>query len=193
MKRIAFSIPVLGMCAVLALTASCAKKREEEPAAGQQRDSESRETISYLDEEVVFGLYFDEEGTQRTMRLDRGRKEFDLFLIVDCPEHVPFISVEWRLEQPDGVELINDRYRWDRIISLGTIDRGLSENYRDCLHGPRILLHTLTFRVTGELSDAAFAVMPGLKSGFLGIAECREGHQEVRGISYQAIVNPTDR
>jgi len=190
MQRIQSSILALGLVALLALAASCTKK-EEQPET-QQRDA-GQETISFVSEDVSFGIYFDEAGTQRSLRLDAGRQEFTAYLILDCPEHTQVASVEWRLELPAGVEIVNDRYRWDRTMSLGTIEHGISEGFKECLEGPRLLLHTLTFLATAELSNATVSVMPSLNGNFLGIAECREGFPMVRAASYRAVINPATR
>ncbi len=67
--------PLLILVLLPVLALSCAGEKEaeketEKPAATKD------ETIEYVDEEVSYGLFFDEEGTKRTLKLKRGQEEF---------------------------------------------------------------------------------------------------------------------
>jgi hypothetical protein len=188
MRTVVFRVFLVTVLAASILSASCSKK-EEQP--GTQQETGGEEVISYIDEDVSYGLYFDEKGTQRTLTLAPGQKEFDLFMILTCPEYMEVAAVEWRLVTPEGVALVNDRYRMDRVLSMGTMDRGQSERFAPCVSGPQVLLHTLTFTVTGGLENAVFSVMPSLDNESLVISECTEGYPVVRAAAYKAVVNPT--
>lgn len=190
MKTARCGVILVMVLAMSFLTASCSKKEEQQP--GTQQETGEKEVISYIDEDVSFGLYFDEKGTQRTLKLAPGQKEFDLFMILTCPEYMEIAAVEWRIVVPEGVQLVNDRYRQDRVLSMGTIDRGQSERFAPCVAGPRILIHTLTFAASGALENAVFAVMPSLDNENLGVAECKEGFPLVRATAYKAVVNPSE-
>jgi len=189
MKKVVFRIFIVTVLAVSFLSASCSKK-EEQP--GTQKETGGEEVISYINEDVSYGLYFDEKGTQRTLTLAPGQKQFDLFMILTCPEYMEIAAVEWRLVTPDGVALVNDKYRMDRVLSMGTIDRGQSERIAPCVAGPQILLHTFTFAVTGELENAVFSVMPSMDNENLVVSECTEGFPIVRAAAYKAVVNPAE-
>jgi len=190
MKTAGFHVFLVTILAISFLSTSCSKKEEQQP--GTQQETGEKEVISYIDEDVSYGLYFDEKGTQRTLTLAQGQKEFDLFMIITCPDYMEIAAVEWRLVVPEGVELVNDRYRQDRVLSMGTIERGQSERFAPCVTGPRILIHTLTFAVGGTLENAVFAVMPSLDNENLGVAECTEGFPLVRAAAYKAVVNPAE-
>jgi hypothetical protein len=101
-------------------------------------------------------------------------------------------SVEWRIELPEGILIANDKYREDRVISMGQMKKGLSERFKPCVQGPKIVLHTLNFIATKELADAVFTILPSQNGNFLGVAECKEGFPMIRGIAYRAVVNPSE-
>lgn len=189
MKIAGFRVFLVTVLALSFLTASCSKK-EEQP--GTQQETGGKEVISFIDEDVSFGLYFDEDGTQRTLDLAPGQQEFDVYMVLTCPEYMEIAAVEWRLELPAGIELVNDRYRKDRVLSMGPLDQGHSERFAPCVAGPKILLHTFTFAVTGILENAVFAVMPSIENETLGVAECKEGYPVLRAAAYKAVVNPAE-
>ncbi|MDD3642578.1 MAG: hypothetical protein PHQ19_03840 [Candidatus Krumholzibacteria bacterium] len=188
MKVSGYGVAAAGLVAMSLLFGACSKK--EEPQPGTQQETAAKEAISYIDEDVSYGLFFDEKGTQRTLTLAPDQREFDLYVILECPEYMEIAAVEWRIAVPEGVSLVNDRYRQDRVLSMGTMDRGLSERFTPCIAGPKITLHTLTFAVGGKLENAVFSVMPSLDNENLGVAECKEGFPVVRATSYKAVVNP---
>jgi hypothetical protein len=173
---------------------SCGGNKQEEPAE-QSADAaaeKTEETISYVNEEVSYGLFFDEEGTKRTIKLGRGDEEFKGYLFLMCPEHMEVASTQFRLVMPEGVALTDDKSRMDRVISMGTFERGIAENFAPCLPGPKILLHTFTFRVTAPLDNAVFSILSSLDYEYLVVADCREGFPEVRASAFRAVVNPSD-
>ncbi len=93
---------------------------------------------------------------------------------------------------PEGVVIENDKYRNGRVLSMGTFERGISENFVPCIPGPKILLHTFTFRVTAPLDNAVFTVLHSVDSDFLAVAECEEGFPIIRASAFKAVVNPSD-
>lgn len=178
---------ILIMLAALAISCSGEKETEEaKPAV------EKDETISYVDEEVSYGLFFDEEGTRRTLELKRGQEEFLGYLYLVCPEYKTIASTQFRLVVPEGVVIENDKYRMDRVMSMGTFERGISERFAPCVPGPMILIHTFTFRVTGKLDNAVFTILPSVDDEFLAAAECEEGYPIIRASAFKAVVNPSD-
>jgi len=50
----------------------------------------------------------------------------------------------------------------------------------------------LTFKVTGELKDATFSILPAVDGNFLGITDCSERFDLIRASSYKAVVNPVN-
>ncbi len=186
MRRIS-TVLIFVLLPLLAL--SCAGKKEteaEKPAVTKD------EAISFVDEEVSYGLFFDEEGTKRTLELKRGQKEFLGYLYLVCPEYKEIASTQFRLEMPEGVVIENDKYRMDRVMSMGTFQRGISERFAPCVPGPKILIHTFTFRVIGPLDNAVFTILPSLDNEFLAVAECEEGFPIIRASAFKAVVNPSD-
>ncbi len=171
------------------LAVSCGGNNEaeaEKPAAAKD------ETIEYVDEEVSYGLFFDAEGTKRTVELKRGQEEFLGYLFLICPDYKEIASTQFRLEMPEGILIDNDKYRQDRVMSMGTFDRGISERFMPCVPGPKILIHTFTFKVTGLLDNAVFTILPSLDNEYLAAAECEEGYPIIRASAFKAVVNPSD-
>ncbi len=187
MMRKISTVLILVLLPLLAL--SCAGEKEtetEKPAATKE------ETINFVDDEVSYGLFFDEEGTKRTIRLDKGQDQFMGYLFLMCPEYKEIASTQFRLVMPEGVVIENDKYRMDRVMSMGTFQRGISERYMPCVPGPKLLLHTFTFRVTALLDNAVFTILPSFDARFLAVAECQEGFPMIRASAYKAVVNPSD-
>ena len=194
-KRYTARILVLLTVSAMAFSVlSCGGQRQEEPAEkpAETAAETTEETISYVNEEVSYGLFFDEEGTKRTVKLGRGDEEFKGYLFLICPEHMEIASTQFRLVMPEGVALTGDKYRMDRVISMGTFERGISERYAPCLPGPKILLHTFTFRVTAPLDNAVFTILSSMDYEYLVVADCKEGYPEVRASAFRAVVNPSD-
>ncbi len=186
-RRLLVCVVLVVLCAVLLV--SCSEGEKEETAQEEQPQEEAKETISYLSEDVSFGVFFDEKGTQRTLTLDRNQQEFDVFIIISFPADIEIGAVEWRLELPEGVSVINDKYILDRTISMGLMENGLSERF-PCVGGPMCLLHTLTLHTDRELKNAEVAVLPSKDGEFLGVAECIEGYPRIRATSFRGVVNP---
>ena len=187
MMRKISTVLILALLSLLAF--SCAGEKEKE---AEKTVETKEETIAFVDEEVSFGLFFDEEGTKRTLRLDKGQDQFLGYLFLMCPEYKEIASTQFRLMMPEGVVLENDKYRMDRVMSMGTFQRGISERYAPCIPGPKLLLHTFTFRVTAPLDNAVFAILPAQDAQFLAVTECQEGYPMVRASAYKAVVNPSD-
>lgn len=186
MRRI---LPVLILVLLPFLAMSCAGEKEAEA----EKPAETKdEKIAYVDEEVSYGLFFDEAGTKRTLDLKRGQEEFIGYFFLMCPEYKSISSTQFRLEMPEGVFIENDKYRMDRVMSMGTFQRGISENFVPCMPGPKILLHTFTFRVTVPLDNAVFTILPSHDNDFLAVAECEEGYPIIRASAFKAVVNPSD-
>ncbi len=186
MRRIS-TLLILVLIPFLAL--SCGQEKEAET----EKPAETKdETIEYVDEEISYGLFFDEEGTKRTLQLKKGQEEFIGYFFLNCPEYKTIASTQFRLEMPEGVFIENDKYRMDRVMSMGTFQRGISERFAPCVPGPKILLHTFTFRVTAPLDNAVFTILPSLDDHFLAVAECEEGYPVIRASAFKAVVNPSD-
>jgi hypothetical protein len=187
---------VLVALLVPALFLSCSGKKD----SGEQKSAEvekqvegtKEKPISYVNEEVSYGLYFDEEGTKRTLKLGKGQDEFTGYLYLMCPDYKRIASTQFRLEMPEGVTIINDKYRMDRVMSMGTFARGISERFAPCVDGPKILLHTFTFKTTMPLDNAVFTILRSVDDDFLAVAECNEGYPLIRASAFKAVVNPSD-
>lgn len=176
--------------AIAAIFVSCAKKEENQPETVPPAGDEG--VTSYVSENVSFGIFFDEAGTKRTLTLEKDSREFDCWVIVQVPEDIEISAVQWQLEIPEGVVLDVDRFNKARIMSLGQIEHSLSERFKPCLPGPKAVIHQLTFKVTGELKDATFSILPAVDGNFLGITDCSERFDLIRASSYKAVVNPVN-
>jgi hypothetical protein len=191
MKRV-FVLAALILAALLVFSCGGQKKAEQEEPEKQAEAGTKDETISYVNEEVSYGVFFDEEGTRRTLKLNKGQDQFDAYVFLICPDYLEIASTQFRLVMPEGVAIENDKYRMDRVMSMGTFTRGISERFVPCVPGPKILIHTLTLRVTAPLDNAVFTILPSLDNEFLDAAECREGYPLIRASAYKAVVNPSD-
>lgn len=177
---------ILSLCLLLAL--SCAKKEEE----GEKPAEEKEEgVISYISEEIDFAIFFDEEGTKRSITLGEDETEFKMYIIVSYPEEMQIAAVEYRLELPEGITIDNDKFYPRRTMTLGTFDEGLSEAF-PCVAGPKLILHTLTMNVTKDVKNASVKLLASKASDFIGVSECREGYPKMRAASYSAVVNPEE-
>ena len=185
-RRVAAVFTALVLCAVLVF--SCSKKEE------QKTDDALREGVhsqKHLEGEVSYGIYFDEEGTKRTITLGKDEKELKIYIIVHFPDYIELAAVEFRLVLPEGLEVESDKFSPNRTMLLGTFEDGVSERLK-CTIGPKHLLHVLTLNVTRSLKDAEIALLPSKESDFLGIALCEEGFPMVRASSFKAVVNPSE-
>jgi hypothetical protein len=175
---------------IMSLVFSCGKgnkKTEGAPADTAGADS----TLSYVSEEVSFGVFFDAEGSQRTVKLSGRDRQTTIHIIVNFPETMPIAAVEYRLVLPTGVTIENDQYYKERVAMLGTFEDGISETF-PCVQGPKLLLHTLTLSVPSGLQNAEISLVSHEKSEFIGVAMCDEGQTMVPAASYKAVINPTE-
>lgn len=180
---------ILIACIAALAAVSCAKKEPAKTAGGA--DTTAGKALSYVSHEINFGVYFDEEGTKRTLKLGKGDKEITAHVIVTFPEGMKIAAAEYRLVLPEGLALGSDKAYQKIIAHLGTFEEGISETF-DCTAGPRLLLHTFTLEVTGRLSNAEIAIMPDQQNKFLGVALCEEGNDMIAASSFKAVVNPAD-
>jgi hypothetical protein len=170
------------------LVFSCSKEqgKDEEKAADEVKESGK----NYI-EDVSFGIFFDEEGTKRTKVLEKGEKEFKAYIIISFPDYMEIAATEFRLALPEGIELESNRSNPNKYIELGGFEDGLSERIK-CVAGPKLVLHTLTLKVTKEVKNAELAVLPARRSLFLGVCTCEEGYPKVSATSYKAVINPEE-
>lgn len=174
------------LCAGLVLSCSKEKKEEAKPET-----EEGVQTLSYVNEDVNFGIYFDEDATERTITLAEGQEEVKAYLVIKFPEEVEISAAEFRLRMPEGVTVESDKFHPGRAMMLGTFEHGISESFR-CVRGPRLVLHVLTLKVDAGVENAELALLPGEQSEFIGVAECKEGHPLIRGAAFKAVINPAD-
>lgn len=175
---------------LLSLVLSCSKggkKEENAPADTTGTDT----TLSYLSEEVSFGVFFDPEGVKRTVTLGSRDRQIKIYIIVSFPEAMPIAAAEYRLVLPPGVKIENDAYYSERVAMLGMFDEGISETF-PCVQGPKLQLHALTLSVPSGLKNAEIALLAHSRSEFIGIAACDEGNTMVPATSYKAVINPTE-
>ena len=175
---------------ILSLVFSCGKsgkKAENAPADTTRADT----TLSYISEEVSFGVFFDQAGEKRTVELGSRDRRTTIYIVVSYPETMPIAAVEYRLALPPGVAIVNDVYYNQRVGLLGTFEDGISETF-PCVPGPKLLLHALTLSVPTGLKNAEIALLAHAKSEFIGIAKCDETMSMVPATSYRAVINPTE-
>lgn len=180
---------VLAACFLILSCSSCGEKQEQEqtPEPAAQAD----ETISYVSEEVSFGVFFDEKGTQREVTLEKGQKELMAYIFVRYPEYLGIAAVEYRIELPEGVRIWSDRFYEKRNLTMGTFEHGITEGFH-CVEGPELLLHVLTLGIERELENAVISILPSHNTDFIGVAKCDDAYTEVRASSFKAVINPTE-
>ncbi len=179
------SILSVMLLAVL-LACSCAKKEEQE-----KQDAEHKHVIQYIEEDVSFGIFFDPEGTKRTLELGPKEREFTIYIFIHFPEYLEINAAEFRLELPEGVEITNDKYYEKRNLSMGRFDPGISEAF-PCVTGPKILLHTLSLQAKGKLENAVLSILPHESSEQVAVTKCAEGYPVIKASAYLAVVNPDE-
>jgi hypothetical protein len=186
-KRVSLVFVALLLLSLVCSCAKSAKKVEKAPADTTRADT----TLSYISKEVSFGVFFDPEGTKRTIALGSRDKQTTIYIIVSFPETMPIAAVEYRLALPPGVKITNDVYYSQRVALLGTFDEGISETF-PCVQGTKLTLHALTLSVPSGLKNAEIALLSHSKSEFIGVAQCDEGNTMVAATSYKAVINPTE-
>jgi hypothetical protein len=173
----------------LMLFFSCAKK--EKKAEGAPADTTGKDsTLSYVSEEVSIGVFFDDQGSKRTVNLGARDKQVMIHLILNFPETMQISAIEYRIALPKGVTIDSDKFYPERVALLGTFEHGISETF-PCVAGPKIVLHSLTLNVPSGLKDAEIAILPHENSQFMGVAMCDDAHTMVTATSYKAVINPT--
>lgn len=180
---------------IVFLTLSCSGDREggEDVEKQETGKTAEEEVLSSSSEMINFGVYFDKEGKERTITLDRGQEELIAYVILKFPEGMEVCAGQWKLELPEGVEVTKDYATRKVNISLGNIfDHGIAERYSDSLTGGMAVIHTVEMKVTGELRDARIRVMPGGPDKFLGITTCEENYPKKKASSFVGVINPTD-
>ena len=167
---------------------SCGEKEEEQE---QSPEPVAEETISFIEDEISYGIFFDEKGTQREITLEKGQKELKAYLFLRFPEELGIGAVEYRIELPEGVRIWSDRFYEKRSLTMGNFEHGMTEGF-DCVYGPELLLHVLTLGIEKELENATIAILPSHRTEFIGVAECDGMFSEHRATSFKAVINPTD-
>lgn len=182
-----------GVCLALSLglflMISCSKKEQKDGAAADSTAADT--TLSYVSEEVSFGLFFDENATKRTVRLGSDETQTVVYIVVHFPETMHISAVEYRIVLPEGVTIDSDKFYEKRAALLGTFETGISETF-PCVPGPKLVLHALTLNIPRGLSNAELAIMTDPKGDFLGVVMCDETLTMVPAASYKAVINPTD-
>ncbi len=175
----------------LAILSSCGKKetkKEGAPAAAADT------TLSYVSQEISFGVFFDPEGTKRTIELGPRDKQVTIHIVVHYPDTMQIAAVEYRLVLPPGVTIESDKFYPGRAALLGTFEHGISETF-PCAAGPKIELHSLLLNVPSGLKDAEISLMPDEDNQFMGVAICDKGTNSMPTLtatSYKAIINPSN-
>lgn len=94
---------------------SCGEKEEQE----QTPEPVVEETLSYINEEISFGVFFDEKGTQRQITIEKGQKELMAYVFVRFPEDMGIAAVEYRIDLPEGIRIWSDRFYEKRALTMG--------------------------------------------------------------------------
>lgn len=166
---------------------SCGEKEEQE----QTPQTAAEETISFTNEEISFGVFFDEKGTQRQITLEKGQKEVKAYIFVRYPEEMGIAAVEYRIDLPEGVRIWSDRFYEKRSLTMGTFEHGMTEGFH-CVYGPELLIHILTLGIEKELENGTISIMPSHRTDFIGVAKCDDTFTQVRATSFKAVINPTE-
>ena len=182
-KRVLFVLLIFA-CSI-AFAVSCAKKEEE---SSEESSGPGNRAVQYIEEEVSIGIFFDAEGTKRSITLGKDEKEFTAYIIIKLPEYLEINAIEFQLELPEGVVITNDKYLAERTIVMGHFDDGISEAF-PCATGPQIVLHELTLLAESDLADAVISIVKHRKSQQVAVTKCEEGYPIIK----VAAVPPTWR
>lgn len=182
------AVLVIALVLLGSLAVSCGEKAEQEQTPATETEET---TIGYTSEEFSFGVYFDAEGTMRTVSLEKGQTELDLYIILHFPEGTGIAAVEFRLELPEGVKIMSDSFYEKRTLSMGSFEHGISEGF-PCVYGPEMQLHRLTLGIEGKLENAVVSILPAENTGQLAVAMCDESYTTIRASSYKGVINPTE-
>lgn len=181
---------VLALVSVLCLSlaVSCGEKAEQEQTPVTEAEESS---IGFTSEEFSFGVYFDAEATMRTVDLEVGQTEMDVYIILNFPEGTGIAAVEFRLELPEGIKIMSDSFYEKRTLSMGGFEHGLSEGFH-CVYGPKLQLHRLTMSIEGELENGVISILPAKNTGQLAVAICDGAYTTIRASSFKGVINPTE-
>lgn len=174
----------------LSLSISCGEKAEQEQEQTPTTEAEET-TIGYTSEEFSFGVFFDVEGTKRTVVLEEGQTQVDVYIIVSFPEGIGIAATELRLELPEGVRIISDSFYEKRTLTMGSFERGISEGF-PCVYGPKMQLHRLTLHIEKNIENGVISILPAENTGQLAVAMCDEAYTTVRASSFKGVINPTE-
>ena len=166
---------------------SCGEKEQQEKTP----EPAAEETLSFVNEEINFGVFFDEKGTKRQITLEKGQKELIVYIFVRFPEDIGIAAVEYRIDLPEGVRIWSDRFYEKRTLTMGNFETGMTEGF-GCVYGSELMLHALTLGIDRDLENATISILPSLRTDFIGVAKCDGAMTEVRAISFKAVINPTD-
>jgi len=180
---------VLALALLLCLSVSCGEKEEKQEQAPVASEGET--TIGYTSEEFSFGVFFDADATERTITLEKDQTEMDLYLFVHFPEGVGIAAVEFKLDLPDGVEIMSDSFYEKRTLSMGSFESGLSEGF-PCIYGPRLQLHRLTIHVDEGVRNGVVSILADKNTGQLAVAICDEDYTTIRASSFKGVINPVE-
>jgi len=178
---------VLVMILFVLSFSSCGEKEEQE----QTPEPAAQQTLSFVNEEISFGVFFDEKGTERQITIEKGQKELKAYIFVRFPEDLGIAAVEYRIDLPEGVRIWSDRFYEKRSLTMGTFEHGMTEGFH-CVYGPELLLHVLTLGIEKDLENATISLMPSHRTDFIGVAKCDDVFTEVRAASFKAVINPTE-
>ncbi len=181
-------LAILAMTLIVLSISSCGEKEQEQE---QTPEPAAEKTISYVSDEISFGVFFDEKGTERKITLEKGQKELKIYIFVRYPEEMGIAAVEYRVDLPEGVRIWSDRFYEKRTLTMGSFEHGMTEGWH-CVYGPELLLHILTLAIDRDLENAVISLMPSHRTDFIGVAKCDETYTEVRAASFKAVINPTD-
>ena len=181
---------VLALVSVLCLSlaVSCGEKAEQEQTPAAEAEES---TIGFTSEEFSFGVYFDAEGEMRTVVLEEGQTEIDMYIIIHYPEGTGIAAVEFRIELPEGVRIESDSFYEKRTLTMGTFEHGYTEGF-PCVYGPKMQLHRLTLSIEGELENGVISILPAKNTGKLAVAMCDEEFTTIRATSFKGVINPTE-
>ncbi len=179
---------VLALVMVLCLSLSCGEKEEQEQTPSTEIEESS---IGFTSEEFSFGVFFDAEATRRTVTLEKGQTEIELYIVVHFPEGVGIAATEFKLELPEGAKIMSDSFYEKRTLSMGGFEHGISEGF-PCAYGPKLQLHKLTLLVDEGIDNGVVSILPAENTGKLAVAICDEAYTTIRASSYKGVINPVE-
>jgi len=154
-------------------------KRPPQPAP-KPPDSPPREMIAESDvipEGVTLKPFFDEAGTVTESTASAG-DEVDVFVFVETPEPIVASACSFRLDVPDGLDLLRERKLAEGTLSIGNWDTNYSLVWKCGPEGRYWVMHYV-FTVVEGFAGGEIATVDGFQESAIMAMELATCHAKL--------------